>query len=57
MSKQKRLFAEPVSELRSFDTQELVGWLYRWNNGDMMEAWAGQPRGFRRTSLADVPSE
>lgn len=39
MPKPKRLFADPVSEIRSQDTGELLGWAYRWNTGEIVSAW------------------
>ena len=42
--KQKRLFAEPVSEIVSLNTGAVVGWIYRWNNGDLQTAWLCDPQ-------------
>ncbi len=38
MAKQKRLHATPVSRIVSVETRALVGWVYRWNNGDLQTA-------------------
>lgn len=44
MPKTERLLAEPVSRILSINTGVLVGWVYRWNNGDVQEAWLNGPQ-------------
>jgi len=59
MAKQKRLFAEAVSAIHSLDTEVLVGWVYRWNNGDLQTAWLTKPqaRVFSEPPTSNVGSE
>ena len=33
------LEAEPVKRIISNTTDEIVGWLYRWNTGEEMPRW------------------
>ena len=42
MSKQKQLVADPISKVRLLDTNAVVGWVYRWNNGDVRLMWREQ---------------
>jgi len=34
-----RLTGEPIMRIRCKKTDALVGFLYRWNNGDLQPAW------------------
>lgn len=36
---QSRLTAEPVMRILCKRTDALVGYLYKWNNGDLQPAW------------------
>ncbi len=42
MSKKKQLIADPISKVRLLDTNAVVGWVYRWNNGDIRVMWREQ---------------
>ncbi len=41
MSKQKKLFAQPVSRIKSRATDAQVGWVYCWNDGTSHLSWFG----------------
>lgn len=43
MTKALRLTAHPVSRILCARSQETVGYLYEWNNGDRQPAWVGKP--------------
>lgn len=38
------LEAQPIQQIRSVDNKRVVGWLYRWNNGDHVALWLDGPR-------------
>lgn len=35
----KRLHAKAIKRILDQETRELVGWLYEWNNGDIVPRW------------------
>jgi len=41
MKKDPRLCARPVARLVCAETNEPVGYMYEWNNGDRQPAWFG----------------
>lgn len=41
MKKEPRLCARPVARLVCAETNEPVGYMYEWNNGDRQPAWFG----------------
>lgn len=41
MKKDPRLSARPVARLVCAETNEPVGYMYEWNNGDRQAAWFG----------------
>ena len=41
MPKQPRLMAEPIMCILCRQTENLVGHLYHWNNGDLQPMWEG----------------
>ena len=43
MTKEPRLMAHPVLRISCAASQETVGYLYEWNNGDRQPAWIGKP--------------
>lgn len=43
MPKQPRLMAEPIMCILCRKTENLVGHLYHWNNGDLQPIWEGAP--------------
>ena len=50
MTENPRLTGEPIMRIFCKRTDSLVGYLYRWNNGDTQPAWLD-------TSQADVRYE
>lgn len=57
MTKALRLTAHPVSRILCVKSQETVGYLYEWNNGDRQPAWIGKRiREVRYEPLAAVES-
>jgi len=43
MKKEPRLVAHPVMRISCAASQEAVGYLYEWNNGERQPAWFGNP--------------
>lgn len=39
MTKQPRLTGKPIMRILCNKTDDLVGYLYQWNNGDVQTAW------------------
>ena len=44
MAKEGRLTGEPVTRILCAKTGELLGHLYRWNNGDEVPMWIGEKK-------------
>lgn len=44
MVKDGRLTGEPVKRILCVETGELLGHLYRWNNGDEVPMWIGEKK-------------
>ena len=40
---EERLFAHAVKRIYDRQTGEHVGWLYEWNNGDLVPRWSAAP--------------
>lgn len=43
MRETRRLEARAVMRILAVETGGQVGWLYRWNNGDLQPAWFAGP--------------
>lgn len=43
MTPTPRLTGEPIMRILCKKTDELVGYLYQWNNGDVQPAWLDGP--------------
>lgn len=41
----ERLHAKAVQRIYDRQTGEHVGWIYEWNNGDLVPRWSAAPRG------------
>ena len=50
MSTKTRLTGEPIMRILCKKTDSLVGYLYKWNNGDLQPAWL-------KDAMADVRYE
>ena len=35
----QRLYARPIKNILDRNSREVVGWLYRWNNGELVPMW------------------
>ncbi|WP_010141877.1 hypothetical protein [Oceanicola sp. S124] len=44
MTQTKKLYAEAVGKIINRHDRDHVGYLYRWNNGELQQAWFGRPR-------------
>jgi hypothetical protein len=50
MSNTARLTGEPIMRIFCKKTDDLVGYIYQWNNGDLQPAWLNE-------SMAEVRYE
>ncbi len=41
---EERLHAHAVKRIYDRQTGDHVGWLYEWNNGDLVPRWSAAPR-------------
>ena len=44
MPNKKRLEAYPIDRILDRETREVVGWLYRWDNDDLVPMWKDGPK-------------
>ncbi|SIS90493.1 hypothetical protein [Phaeovulum vinaykumarii] len=42
MTSKTRLTGEPIMRILCNKTDKLVGYLYKWNNGDVQPAWLNE---------------
>lgn len=49
----ERLVAHPIKRIVDVETNELVGWLYRWNTGEDAPMWMKGSRTKVRYEAAD----
>jgi len=49
----ERLVAHPIKRIVDVETNELVGWLYRWNTGEHAPMWMNGSRTKVRHEAAD----
>lgn len=55
MKKEPRLCARPVARLICAETNETVGYMYEWNNGDRQPAWFGpRVKNVRSVPMAEM---
>ncbi len=55
MTLKPRLTAEPIMRILCKKTDTLVGYLYKWNNGDLQPAWLeGSVTDVRYQSMSDA---
>jgi hypothetical protein len=44
MPRTERLEAQPIDRILDRETREVVGWLYRWDNDDLVPMWKDGPK-------------
>ena len=58
MAKTTKLLASPISRIRSLRTGAVVGWVYRWDTGEIQTMWLQEEHGsVTYESLDGVASE